>query len=78
MLDNQMPGRPPDDKSVILRVDRDTGTPALDNPFYNESFTGEGMEKLKRYYAYGIRNSFGMDFDPVTGSKSMPKLLRMP
>jgi aldose sugar dehydrogenase len=25
------------------------------------------MDKLKRYYAYGIRNSFGMDFDPVTG-----------
>ncbi|MDQ5843495.1 MAG: PQQ-dependent sugar dehydrogenase [Thermoproteota archaeon] len=67
MLDNQMPGRPPDDKSVILRVDRDTGSPAPDNPFYNKSFTGEGMEKLKRYYAYGIRNSFGMDFEPITG-----------
>jgi aldose sugar dehydrogenase len=25
------------------------------------------MENLRRYYAYGIRNSFGMDFDPVTG-----------
>ena len=23
---------------------------------------------LNRYYAYGIRNSFGMDFDPVTGN----------
>ena len=22
---------------------------------------------LNLYYAYGIRNSFGMDFDPVTG-----------
>jgi glucose/arabinose dehydrogenase len=64
MLDNQIHGRPPDDKSVILRVDRDTGAPVLDNPFYN--YTGE-MEKLYRYYAYGIRNSFGMDFDPVTG-----------
>jgi aldose sugar dehydrogenase len=65
MLDNQMPGRPPDDKSVILRVDRDTGTPAKDNPFY-ENYSG-GMERLQRYYAYGIRNSFGMDFEPVTG-----------
>jgi aldose sugar dehydrogenase len=64
MLDNQIPGRPLDDKSVILRVDRDAGTPVQDNPFYNH--TGD-MEKLQRYYAYGIRNSFGMDFDPVTG-----------
>jgi aldose sugar dehydrogenase len=24
-------------------------------------------DPLNRYYAYGIRNSFGMDFDPVTG-----------
>jgi glucose/arabinose dehydrogenase len=65
MLDNQIPGRPPDDKSVILRVDRDTGTPVQDNPFYNY-YNGD-MEKLQRYYAYGIRNSFGMDFEPVTG-----------
>jgi aldose sugar dehydrogenase len=68
MLDNQIPGKPPDDKSVILRVDKDTGTAAQDNPFYNNNnnYTGD-MEKLQRYYAYGIRNSFGMDFDPVTG-----------
>jgi aldose sugar dehydrogenase len=65
MLDNQISGRPPDDKSVILRVDRDTGTPVQDNPFYN-NYAGD-MEKLQRYYAYGIRNSFGMDFEPVTG-----------
>src|SRR5918999_1657629 len=65
MLDNQIPGRPPEDKSVILRVDRDTGAPVQDNPFYN-NYAGD-MEKLQRYYAYGIRNSFGMDFDPVIG-----------
>jgi glucose/arabinose dehydrogenase len=64
MLDNQIPGRPPNDKSVILRVDRDTGIPVEDNPFYN--YTGS-MEKLHQYYAYGIRNSFGMEFDPMTG-----------
>ena len=63
MLDNQIPDRPPNDKSVILRVDRHTGTPVEDNnPFYN--YTGD-MEKLRRYYAYGIRNSFGMAFEPV-------------
>jgi glucose/arabinose dehydrogenase len=64
MLDNQIPGRPLDDKSVVLRVDRDTGMGVEDNPFY--SYGGE-LEKLQRYYAYGIRNSFGMDFDPATG-----------
>jgi glucose/arabinose dehydrogenase len=67
MLDNQIPGRPPDDKSVILRVDRGTGTPVQDNPFYNKNYIGGDMEKLQRYYAYGIRNSFGMDFEPITG-----------
>jgi glucose/arabinose dehydrogenase len=71
ILDNQIPGRPPNDKSVILRVDRGTGTPVQDNPFYNNNnnnnnYTGD-MEKLRQYYAYGIRNSFGMEFDPMTG-----------
>jgi aldose sugar dehydrogenase len=60
MLDNEVSGREPDDKSVIFRVDRETGKAAKGNPFY-------GDEKLTRYYAYGIRNSFGMDFDPVSG-----------
>ena len=64
ILDNQIPGRPPNNKSVIFRVDRDNGTPVEDNPFYN--YTGS-MEKLHQYYAYGIRNSFGMEFDPMTG-----------
>ena len=64
ILDNQIPGRPPNNKSVILRIDRDSGTPVEDNPFYN--YTGS-MEKLHQYYAYGIRNSFGMEFDPMTG-----------
>ena len=58
MLDNEILGREPDDKSVILRVDRETGEPAEGNPFQG---------KLARYYAYGIRNGFGMDFDPVSG-----------
>jgi aldose sugar dehydrogenase len=25
-------------------------------------------DPLNRYYAYGIRNSFGFDFDPITGN----------
>lgn len=47
-LDNQISGKEPDDKSVVLRVERDTGMPAKDNPFYHY---GVKMEKLKRYYA---------------------------
>jgi glucose/arabinose dehydrogenase len=27
----------------------------------------KGKESLNKYYAYGIRNSFGMDFDPISG-----------
>ena len=65
ILDNQIRGGPPSDKSVILRVNRDTGLPVKDNPFY-DYYTGD-MENLRRYFAYGIRNSFGMDFEPVTG-----------
>lgn len=64
MLDNQMDGREPDDKSVILRVDRKTGQPVEDNPFYE--YRGTEMDKLAQYYAYGIRNGFGMDFDPIS------------
>lgn len=59
MLDNEIAGKEPDDKSVVLRVDRMTGKAAEGNPFAGE--------EMARYYAYGIRNSFGMDFDPVTG-----------
>lgn len=64
LLDNQIRGHPPNDKSVIIRVDKDTGLPPDDNPFFN--YDGD-MENLRRYFAYGIRNSFGMDFEPITG-----------
>jgi glucose/arabinose dehydrogenase len=33
ILDNEISGRDPDDKSVILRVDKETGLPAESNPF---------------------------------------------
>jgi aldose sugar dehydrogenase len=51
---------PPDGTSGILRVTQD-GRPVVDN------FTLGDAGLLEYYYAYGIRNSFGMDFDPVTG-----------
>lgn len=50
-----------DDSSILLRVDYN-GNAVEDNPFY-----GYEDEKLHSYFAYGIRNGFGLDFDPVTG-----------
>ncbi len=50
-----------DDTSVIIRVHINGSLPR-DNPFAHY-----GRESLARYYAYGIRNSFGLAVDPITG-----------
>ena len=55
-LQNYKNGPEPDSTSVILRVDSEGN--AAKAPLQGE---------LARYYAYGIRNSFGLDFDPLTG-----------
>jgi uncharacterized repeat protein (TIGR01451 family) len=70
--DDQFGGPEPDDAhltGVILRLNDDGSTPS-DNPFFNAttSLTGEAAANVKKIFAYGIRNSFGMDFDPVSGS----------
>jgi aldose sugar dehydrogenase len=59
MLQNVMEGPLPDSTSVILKVDYDGN--GVGNPL-----SGGGAD-LSKYYAYGIRNSFGFDFDPLTG-----------
>lgn len=53
---------------VIFRLNDDGSTP-VDNPFYTHgsSVGGEVGRNLRRLYAYGIRNSFGMAFDPSSG-----------
>jgi glucose/arabinose dehydrogenase len=61
MLENVKEGPPPDDTSVILRVDYEG------NGSGNPLSGGEGAANLTKYYAYGVRNSFGFDFDPLTG-----------
>jgi aldose sugar dehydrogenase len=66
-LQNIKNGSLPDDTSVILRVNPD-GSPAQDNPFLNISRSNSSYANLSKYYAYGIRNSFGMDFDPLTSN----------
>lgn len=55
MLQNYRTGPEPDDTSIIFKVDHE-GNAA------DDILAGD----LAKYYAYGIRNSFGMDFDPVT------------
>jgi aldose sugar dehydrogenase len=53
-------GRDPDGRGGILRVSQD-------GEIVGRGLLGE-MTPLNTYYAYGIRNGFGMDFDPVTGN----------
>jgi glucose/arabinose dehydrogenase len=56
---NVVNGPPADSTGGILRVTQD-GQPVSNAPL------GQGTAPLDLYYAYGIRNSFGIDFDPVT------------
>jgi uncharacterized repeat protein (TIGR01451 family) len=70
--DDQFGGPEPDDAHLtgfILRLN-DDGTTPIDNPFYNAvtSFTGEAAANVKKLYAYGVRNGFGMGFDPISGN----------
>jgi aldose sugar dehydrogenase len=62
-LHNFQDGPPPDDTGSIFRINPADGSAPADNPLI-----GSGTEALSKYYAYGVRNSFGMDFDPLTGN----------
>src|SRR5256714_6842631 len=70
--DHQIRGPQPDHAHPtggILRLN-DDGTTPTDNPFFNAqtNLTGQAADNVKKIFAYGIRNSFGMDFDPLGGS----------
>ena len=54
-LQNIKDGPDPDDTGVIFRVNPADGSPAKNNPFANDENSA-----MHRYYAYGIRNSFGI------------------
>jgi aldose sugar dehydrogenase len=69
--DDQFGGPEPDDAhltGVILRLDDDGDTPS-DNPFFDAgaAMGGEVGENIQKIFAYGLRNSFGMAFDPISG-----------
>src|SRR6187200_833414 len=57
--ENKPNGPAPDGTSGILRVTQD-GKPV-------KGILGDTFP-LNLYYAYGMRNTFGMDFDPLTGN----------
>ncbi|MFN2578127.1 MAG: CHRD domain-containing protein [Pyrinomonadaceae bacterium] len=70
--DDQFGGPEPDNNHLtgfILRLNDDGSTPA-DNPFFNAStsLTGEAAANIKKLFAYGVRNGFGLGFDPYSGN----------
>lgn len=68
MLQNLKDGNQPDNTSVIVRVNAENGTAAAGNPFANSSRSMANISDAKsNYFAYGIRNSFGLAIDPLTG-----------
>jgi aldose sugar dehydrogenase len=69
--DDQFGGPEPDDAhrtGVIVRLN-DDGTAPTDNPFFGAGamIGGEVGANIQKLFAYGIRNSFGMTFDPESG-----------
>ncbi|MDX6447219.1 MAG: hypothetical protein QOH71_4293 [Blastocatellia bacterium] len=70
--DDQFGGPEPDDAHLtgfILRLNDDGSTPP-DNPFFSAStsLTGQAAANIKKLYAYGVRNGFGLAFDPLSGN----------
>ena len=58
---NYPDGAEPDGRGGILRVTLDG------EPVSNSGIIGDETP-LNLYYAYGVRNSFGINFDPITGN----------
>lgn len=70
--DDQFGGPEPDDAhltGVILRLNDDGSAPE-DNPFYEygAQVGGEVGANIQKIFVHGIRNSFGVTFDPVTSN----------
>ena len=70
--DDQFGGPEPDNAHFtggFIRLNDDGTTPS-DNPFFSAgaAIGGEAGANIQKLYAYGIRNAFGFDFDPVSGA----------
>lgn len=71
-MQNLPDGPPPDDEhfaGVILRLN-DDGTTPPDNPFFaaGAAVGGEVGKNIQKIYVYGVRNSFGLAFEPNSGA----------
>lgn len=69
--DDQFGGPEPDNAhltGVILRLNDDGTTPST-NPFWaaGAAIGGDVGTNLQKVFAYGMRNSFGIAFDPLSG-----------
>jgi|GEM_PF-260838 len=74
VADDQFGGPDPDNNHVtgfILRLN-DDGTAPFDNPlghpFSELDFPAEATANIRKLYAYGVRNGFGLGFDPYSGN----------
>ena len=72
VADDQFGGPEPDNNHLtgfILRLNDDGTTPA-DNPFANivSVLPSESLANVRKLYAYGVRNGFGLGFDPYSGN----------
>lgn len=70
--DDQFGGPAPDNAhltGVLLRLNDDGSTPT-DNPFFavGAAMPGEVGANIQKIFAYGVRNTFGFAFDPVSGA----------
>ena len=68
-LQNHKYGKEPNDTSVILKINIDnisSRTTNIANTMQSASMQSNKYSSY--YYAYGIRNSFGLAVDPITGS----------
>ncbi len=72
-MDDQFGGPETDNThltGVVIRLN-DDGTTPEDNPFFNVELppgtSEEVRANIQKVFAYGIRNGFGLAFDPATG-----------
>lgn len=60
LAQNMEDSKMPDGRGGVLRI-------TVDGESVNDGFTLGNDGVLDKYYGYGIRNSFGIGFDPLTG-----------